>query len=146
LRLRQDESSHLTFKSGGRETEGVVTRREIEVRIDDFTAGQRILEALGFEVVFIYEKFRTLFTFGETQVMLDELPYGNFIEIEGPQEEIHGLAKSLHLDWGKAIPISYYLLFENLPADLGFDFRDVTFANFAGRKVGPEDLGVRPAD
>jgi len=32
----------------------------------------------------MYEKYRTTFTIGSLEVVLDELPYGNFVEIEGP--------------------------------------------------------------
>ena len=47
------------------------------------------------------------------QVMLDELPYGNFVEIEGETvESIHGLADQLGLNWDAAIATSYNALFD----------------------------------
>jgi adenylate cyclase, class 2 len=146
LRLRQDENAYMTFKGNERETDGVVTRSEIEVKVEDFFAGQRLLEALGYKVVFVYEKYRAIYSFEDTQVMLDELPYGSFVEIEGRDENIRALARMLGLKWGHAIPASYHLLFENMRTTLGLDFRDLTFANFQNMNVPPDRLNLRPAD
>ena len=78
--------------------------------------------------------------------MLDELPYGNFVEIEGELEMLRPIAEELHLDWGKAIPASYHALFERLCNSRGLTFRDLTFENFKGISVLPEDMLIEYAD
>ena len=55
--------------------------------------------------------------------MLDELPYGNFIEIEGELEMLRPIAEQLRLNWDKAIPASYHALFERLCKSRGLSFR-----------------------
>ena len=73
LRLRKDDLVHLTYKDNSQQIEGALSRREIEFVVDDFDSAKQFIEALGYEVVFIYEKFRTTFKYKGTQIMLDEL-------------------------------------------------------------------------
>jgi adenylate cyclase class 2 len=47
-----------------------------------------ILDALGFKRLLVYEKRRQTFSLGPTEVMIDELPFGMFMEIEGSEEDI----------------------------------------------------------
>ena len=79
-------------------------------------------------------------------MMLDELPYGNFIEIEGELETLRPIADELQLDWDKAIPASYHALFERIRQSRGLTFRDLTFENFTGIKVSPEEMRIEFAD
>jgi hypothetical protein len=79
--------------------------------------------------------------------MLDEMPYGNFVEIEGESiAQIRSMANKLNLDWQAAISKSYSRLFEIARRSLGFRFSDLTFANFEKIKVAPESIQVQPAD
>lgn len=79
--------------------------------------------------------------------MLDEMPFGAFVEIEGrSQIDIMKLADELNLDIKHAIPESYQALFERVKASLGLTFRDLTFENFAGLTVPVSALGVNLAD
>jgi hypothetical protein len=72
------------------------------------------------------------------------MPYGRFIEIEGPDgASIRQVAEGLGLDWEARIMESYLVLFDRLRARLGFDFQHLSFANFEGVKVTQEDLGVQ---
>jgi len=78
---------------------------------------------------------------------LDELPLGNFVEIEAPNNAmIEGVAQMLGLDWSKGIAINYLGLFDLARSKLGLGFNDLTFENFQDIKVLPGDLGVAPAD
>ena len=80
-------------------------------------------------------------------VTLDEMPYGHFAEIEGPDgESIQQAASRLELNWATRILESYTVLFEFARQVLGFTFRDLSFANFADMNVPPEAMGVTPAD
>jgi len=80
-------------------------------------------------------------------VALDEMPTGDFLEIEGPDSEsIRSAALQLELNWEARILDSYTVLFERTRERLGFNFRDLSFENFKGMKISPTLLGVRIAD
>lgn len=144
LRLRQDRTVHLTYKTPGASSE---IRNEIEFEVDDLDAARAFLEALGFESVFYYEKYREVFTLEPVRVMLDELPFGCFLEIEGSSlPEIIQAAGHLALVWNRRIPDSYPALFERLRKSLNLPFGDAAFADFSGRpRIKPADLAVREA-
>ena len=147
LRLRQDEAAHLTFKGPGALEGGVLSRQEIEFEVSDFAAARRFLEALGYRVFTTYEKIRENFTLAGVQVSLDEMPFGNFTELEGPTPEaIRKLAESLGLAWERRIAMSYLELFARLKARLALPFDDLTFEAFQALVIRPEDLGIQPAD
>lgn len=147
LRLRQDEAAHLTFKGPGALEGGVLSRQEIEFEVSDFAAARRFLEALGYRVFTTYEKIRENFTLAGVQVSLDEMPFGNFTELEGPNPEaIRKLAESLGLAWERRIAMSYLELFARLKARLALPFDDLTFEAFQALVIRPEDLGIQPAD
>lgn len=147
LRLRHYEVDKVTYKGPSEYVEGVRARREIEFSVDNFDAVRALLESLGYQVFFIYEKYRAAYQVNGVEVSVDELPYGNFIEIEGKDAgAIRDVAERLGLDWEARIPDSYTALFEKLRSRLDLPFRDLTFENFAGKRITPEELGVRPAD
>jgi adenylate cyclase class 2 len=151
LRLRQDTAARLTYKGAGQSEQGIVNRTEIEFTVEDFEKAKSFLEALGYQKLFEYEKFRTTYLFpsseGSTHVMLDELPYGDFVEIEGESiQGIHSLAEKLKLNRIAAISMSYSALFERLRDDLSLTFKDLTFANFERISISAEQLRVQPAD
>jgi adenylate cyclase class 2 len=147
LRLRQDNRARLTFKGPAAAGEAVSDRLEIEFEVSDFSAARRLLEALGYQVTVLYEKWRTTYRLGELEIVYDELPYGHFCEIEGPDEaSIRRAASRLGLDWQARILPSYLALFERLKAHRRLPARDLSFAALAGLTVLPEDLGVLPAD
>ncbi len=147
LRLRQDNAAHLTYKGPGEIKEGVRLRQEIEFSVSDFDAARDLLLALGFEVSVMYEKYRTTYSLDEVEVTLDQMPYGDFAEIEGPDPaSIHRASERLGLDWERRGLESYTALFERLRAALGFTFQDLAFHNFRDLKITPADLGMQPAD
>jgi adenylate cyclase class 2 len=147
LRLRKDSAARLTYKSSTRVEGGVFNREEIEVEISDFEGGKRLIEALGFEVAVIYEKYRTTYTLGDLEITVDELPYGDFVEIEGDDPAgIRDCAQRLGLDIEAAIERGYLRLFKTARKKMKLKFRDLTFENFRGIEVSAEQLGVRPAD
>ncbi|MBN1451848.1 MAG: class IV adenylate cyclase [Anaerolineales bacterium] len=147
LRLRQDERVRLTYKGPSQRSDGVLSRAEFETALDDFESGRNILEALGYIPVATYEKHRSTYELGELHIMLDELPYGDFVEIEGPDAPaLQKASKELELDFSAAIPASYLALFEGLCQRRGLDPAQLTFAALEGLQVEPEELSVRPAD
>jgi hypothetical protein len=79
--------------------------------------------------------------------MLDELPYGSFVEIEGETlEGIRLVTDQLNLNWTTAIGTSYSALFDRVQRALKSSFQDLSFSNFEGIKVQASDLGVDAAD
>lgn len=147
LRLRMDESARMTFKDQGHTTDGVISRKEIEFEIGDFAAGRELIESLGYEVMLFYEKYRTTYELNNLHIMLDELPYGDFVEIEGDEiAEIVQLANQLNLDTKKAIEASYQLLFERVAEKNQLNVNSLSFETFKNKKPTAGEMGVTSAD
>lgn len=147
LRLRRDNEVRLTYKSASIIEQGVLSREEIEFVVEDFEKAKRFLEALGYQKLVYYEKYRTTYEWNKTHIMLDELPYGNFVEIEGETvETIRTVTHHLKLKWDTAIGTSYNALFERVQRALKLSFQDLSFSNFENIKVQASDLGVVAAD
>ncbi len=142
LRLRQDKLCRLTWKGAGDPTGEVSAREELEVEVSDLDTARAILEGLGFEIMLVYEKYRSAYMLGEVEISLDEMPFGNFCEVEGPDiDSIRGAAELLSLDWEKRSTLSYLALFNNLKEKLGLTMRDLTFNDFKNINVEHRDLG-----
>jgi adenylate cyclase class 2 len=147
LRLRQDTAARLTFKGPARAQDGARIRQEIEMKVESFEQARALLAALGYQVNMVYEKYRTKYEFNDVHLDLDEMPYGNFLELEGANvPAIHALSEQLDLDWEASSPASYVMLFEALRIKMNLPFRDLSFSNFADLRVLPADMGLRPAD
>ncbi len=147
LRLRKDTATRLTYKGPAQSYGGARLRPEIEFEVSDFEAAQAFLEALGYQVVVVYEKYRAMYELAGVHVTLDEMPYGNFVEIEGPDPvSLQIVNRKLALDWQAQVPGSYTSIFERLKAEQGYNFRDLTFENFQGIAITAEMLHVTPAD
>lgn len=147
LRLRRDTEVRLTYKGGSQNEQGVLRREEIEFVVEDFEKARQFLEALGYQKLVYYEKYRTTYQLDEALIMIDELPYGNFIEIEGNSIDlIQDVARQLNLDWSAAVPTSYHALFERARTTLKLSLEDLAFADFEGIEVHATDIGVRAAD
>jgi adenylate cyclase class 2 len=148
LRLRQDEKARLTFKGPSVEQAGgILSRREIEFVVEDFDKAREFLEALGYRVVVFYEKFRATYELGTSHIMLDELPYGHFLEIEGENaEEIRKVADLLGLDWGAMVRAGYHALFDRVSGKFGLEPSQLSFSAVENVKITADDLEIRPAD
>jgi adenylate cyclase class 2 len=148
LRLRQDEKARLTFKGPSEENEGgILSRREIEFVVEDFENARQFLEALGFEAVVFYEKFRTTYEINDIHIMLDELPYGEFVEIEGENvEAIHTIANLLELNWNAMIKAGYHALFERVAGKYNLESSQLSFTALNKVKITPDDLSIQSAD
>jgi adenylate cyclase class 2 len=132
LRLRQDSHVHLTYKEPHDPVGGGWARTELEVTVSDFETMDLLLQKLGFHAAWIYEKYRTTYEFETCEVVLDEMPFGPFIEVEGQPDAIQRALSALDLADAPRITASYSDLFFRLKARLGLSFRDLTFENFEG--------------
>lgn len=154
LRLRHDLKNVVTFKGPGQSESGAVSRQEIEFQVDDFEAARRVFEALGYKVSVMYEKFRTTYHLNDLLVTLDEMPYGNFAEIEGAGsgsieaivQSIHSASTSLRLNWDTRIPLSYMALFDQLCREHNLTVQNLSFAELQGITISARDLNLRYAD
>ena len=147
LRLRRDVQAHLTFKGPSEDVDGVRVRKEIEFVLADFQAAWQLLLELGYLVSMRYDKYRAVYDLLGVQISLDELPYGNFLEIEGPDPAtIHTISTMLGLNWEARVPESYTVLFEQIQVRMMLNFNDLIFDNFANLDLKPSDLHVIPAD
>ncbi len=140
LRLRQDTRSRLTFKGPAAEDTAseAKVREEIELEIGDFERLSTILQRLGFMPVQVYEKYRETYHWRNVEIVLDEMPFGDFIELEGKENDLKAVASALGLDWSKRVLANYLGLMELCRASFALPFTDLTFGNFEGH---PVDLG-----
>lgn len=138
VRLRQDTRVRLTYKDDGTFENGVVSRFEAEVEVSDFDAMETILGKLGYTPYLIYEKYRTTYEMEGAEVVLDEMPYGNFVEIEGERDAIERIIHTLDEGDAKRFDGSYSTLFERVRQKMGLKFNDLTFENFKGIEVKEE--------
>jgi adenylate cyclase, class 2 len=128
LRLRQyGDKWTLTYKDKPAVQGRHKSRREIETLVENGPALAQILDALGYQPRFAYEKFRTEWTDGAGHVVLDETPIGNFGEIEGTPEWIDAVAKSLSVALDQYITLSYSELFAQWKQRSGSQARDMLF-------------------
>lgn len=134
LRLRDNGGTAvLTYKSDRNSSDTMADREEIETVVEDFDRTRMILERLGFRTVFIYEKYRSIYTLGPAGIFVDHTPIGDFVEIEGPDEEtIRRTAESIGLDWETRSGTGYRGLFKKWKKDSGFPGRDMTFSDITG--------------
>lgn len=147
LRLRHDQAAKMTFKSDTRLEDGVLSRKEIEFEVQSFEAAQELIESLGYEIVLFYEKYRRTYDYQGLHIMLDELPYGDFVEIEGQDTHaIRDAAERLGLNWNAAVPSSYGALFERVAKSRKLDTSKLTFEAFFNQKSGAIELSVIEAD
>jgi adenylate cyclase class 2 len=56
---------------------------------------ENIIEKLGYELAVVYEKHRKAWHLGKVEVVLDELPFGYYMEIEGEVKNILKAEKML---------------------------------------------------
>lgn len=140
LRLRQDTRVRLTFK--GPVAEDAISeakvREEIELEIGDFDRMSAILQRLSFLPIQVYEKYRETYQWRGVEIVLDEMPFGDFIELEGSGTELKSVAEALGLDWSRRILANYLSLMELCRRSFNLPFSDLIFENFADLSV---DMG-----
>lgn len=84
LRIRKTENKTLlTFKMRIESEFAIKQQIEYETEVGDAAAVEKIFENLDFRKVLVYEKRRKTWTFRRVEIVLDELPFGDFMEIEG---------------------------------------------------------------
>lgn len=73
---------------------------------------EEILVSLGFTKKLIMEKYREKWQLPKVEVVIDELPFGNFMEIEASEEDITKTANKLGLKISDGLTQSYWELWQ----------------------------------
>jgi len=146
LRLRQDEVVRLTYKGPAEFGHEVSVRPEIEFEVSSFENAKAFLEALGYRVSVAYEKYRTTYDLAAVEIVLDEMPFGDFAEIEGPDgAAIQTAADALGLKWEARSSDSYLGLFAHLRSTQGLEAENLTFGEVK-QKYPAAQFGLIAAD
>ena len=88
----------------------------------------------------LIEKYRETFEIGSVEVVLDEMPFGDFVELEGDESSIKSISQQLDLDWDRRILTNYLGLFANLKETYHLPFEDLTFENFSTTDYSAADI------
>ena len=108
LRLRKiGDFTVLTYKEKVKSDEGTKQKIEYETHVADVEAMEQIIERLGYRLTAVYEKRRKYWKLNDVEVVLDELPFGLFMEIEGTIESIDKAEKKLGLKEAEREPRGY---------------------------------------
>ena len=141
LRLRQDHTTTITYKAPSSEKiAGQKVRLEHETTLGDYAAMDAILQALGYRHGLFYEKYRTVYqipTHPTAKIMVDEMPFGNFVEVEGAPDAIEQILTLLGLAEAHRIDANYAGIFAALNHVTDVEVDNITFANFASVTIDP---------
>jgi adenylate cyclase class 2 len=98
LRLRRKGTTAvLTQKQRLPGESAIKHQQENETVVEDGDAMAAILTALGFAPTLIYEKFRDTWRIDDVEVVIDRLPFGLFMEIEGSEANIAAMEQKLQI-------------------------------------------------
>jgi len=112
LRMRRyGERAWITWKGPKIEDPLLKIRPELETALEDPTAMERILEALGFTPILSMEKSRAMWRRADLLACLDETPFGAFLELEGDSAAITPAMEALGLGPDRVETRSYPTLF-----------------------------------
>jgi predicted adenylyl cyclase CyaB len=126
LRVRTGFKKTLTLKEKI-EDKNFKKRKETELEIEDPKKMTSILKKLGFTKILIMEKNREKWFFKKTEIVIDELPMGKFIEIEGSEDSIEKVIKILNLDSKKRILGTYWDLWRDFKKKNNLKGEDIIF-------------------
>ena len=130
VRIRKTEARTILTYKRRIETEFDVKKQiEHEVDISDADVAEAILAELGLRPRLIYEKYRDTWNLRSVEVVLDELPFGDFMEIEGTITAIKEAEILLRVDDLETEHETY----PRLTAGLGKQNGDVIEARFDQR-------------
>lgn len=131
VRIRKtDNRALLTLKRRLDNQFDVKQQIEYESEISDAEAMRAIIAELGLKPVLVYEKYRDTWRFRSVEIVIDELPFGDYMEIEGSITAIKEAEILLDLDTLETEHETY----PRLTAQLGETAGDVREARFKGNR------------
>jgi len=96
LRLRRvGKRAILTYKERFPTSSSIKHQREDETEVSDADALDAILQALGFTPALVYEKRRMTWRLRGAEIVVDDLPFGLFLEIEAGEDKILHVERKL---------------------------------------------------
>jgi adenylate cyclase class 2 len=99
LRLRKiGDTAILTYKERIRNDDDIKHKIEFETAVADVAATENIIEKLGYRLDVVYEKRRQTWHFDKVEVVMDDLPFGLYMEIEGEIDDIAEAEKLLEIE------------------------------------------------
>jgi adenylate cyclase class 2 len=99
LRLRNvGGKTILTYKERVPTATDIKHQIEHETAVENFEAASKIIEALGFTRSLVYEKLRRTWKIEDAEIVLDKLPFGLYMEIEGSVDSIKKVEKLLEIE------------------------------------------------
>ena len=122
-----DGETLLTYKERLKNDSDIKHRIEHETLVADVDAMERIIDALGYKLSVVYEKHRKTWHLGSVEIVLDELPFGYFMEIEGAVDAIEEAEKLLEAEDLEVEPRGY----PRLTVKYGVLVGDVSESRFA---------------
>jgi adenylate cyclase, class 2 len=123
LRLRKiGETAILTYKERIRNDTDVKHKIEFETEVADVAATENIIEKLGYKLNVVYEKRRQTWHFDKVEVVMDDLPFGLYMEIEGDIDDINEAEKLLEIEDLEPEPRGYPRLTAKLGKQKGSVF------------------------
>lgn len=132
LRVRTEdhgETAVVTVKKPASQTK-FKSRMEVELTATRQGEAMLLLETLGYQSVWYYEKRRHHWRYHGCSIALDELPaIGSFIEVEaGSEQRIADVIRELQLDPSDHVDGTYRSLFEDYCRTHGKELSDMEFA------------------
>jgi adenylate cyclase, class 2 len=112
------------------------SRCELETGVSNGQQMDCILQTLGFDPSFVYEKFRAEWSDGKGHVVLDHTPIGDIAEIEGKSRWIDRIARALGVKPQDYITKSYAELFFEWKHRTHSSAEHMTFREVAKPKRG----------
>lgn len=113
LRVRKTErKTILTYKRRQPSASAIKQQIEHETEIGDAETVTEIFRNLGYRPALVYEKRRQTWRLKNVEIVLDELPFGLFMEIEGEIDEIAEAEKLLEIENLPAVMETYPSLTE----------------------------------
>ncbi len=100
---------------------------EIEIEVKDFEKMKKLLEKLGFYKSFIYEKVREVYKYKGTEICIDQLPFGTYLEIEGKEKDIKTVIDKLELDIKQGSTLNYRQLYNQYCKEKRIKPKDIVF-------------------
>lgn len=108
LRIRRTgDATTFTYKRRIDNASSAKRQIEYELKVDDAESLEALLSELRFEKRIVYEKRRETWSLDDTEIMIDQLPFGWFVEIEGELEKIQTAEKRLGLDTSDVVDETY---------------------------------------
>ncbi len=139
LRVRSGFSNTITFKRKV-ENKEFREREELELEISDLEKMRQIIKNLGFDKELIMEKYREKWKFKDVEIVIDTLPMGTYIEIEGNEQSIKETAKTIGLNLENKILETYWEIWKDFAKENKIQSENITFE--AIKKTNYKDAGT----